>query len=283
MPALPSSEAWHYIDGEWLTGNPPVMGAMSHGAWMASTVFDGARYFEGVAPDLDLHCQRLVDSAHAMGLAPNHSGPEIEEILRDGFARFESKEALYIRPMFWAETGFVAPDADSTRYCYSMFVAPLPEPQGSAITLSPYRRPTFAQAPTNAKAACLYPNSGRTLQEARAKGFDNGVVLDALGNVAELATANLWMAKDGAAHTPVPNGTFLNGITRQRVAQLLRDAGIAVHERTLSYQDFLEADEIFYTGNHGKVMPVTRIEQRDLQPGPVYTKARELYWDWSFK
>ncbi len=283
MPAISTSEAWHYIDGEWLSGNPPVMGALSHGAWMASTVFDGARAFEGVTPDLDLHCQRLVESARAMGLAPAHSGPQIEEILRDGVAKFGAGCELYIRPMYWAETGFVAPDPESTRYCYTLFSAPLPEPGACAITLSPYRRPTFAQAPTNAKAACLYPNSGRSLQDARARGFDNAVVLDALGNVAELATANLWLAKDGAAHTPAPNGTFLNGITRQRIAQLLRDAGIAVHERALAYQDFLEADEIFSTGNYGKVMPVTRIEARDLQPGPIYSKARELYWDWSHR
>lgn len=283
MPAVATDQAWHFIDGEWHQGNPPVMGAMSHGAWMASTVFDGARAFEGVTPDLDLHCQRLVDSALAMGLAPSHRGPEIEEILREGVGKFAPGSPLYIRPMYWADTGFVAPDADSTRYCYSLFHAPLPEPKGSSVTLSQFRRPTFAQAPTNAKAACLYPNSGRVLTEARGKGFDNGVVLDALGNVAELATANLWLAKDGAAHTPVPNGSFLNGITRQRIAKLLRDAGIQVYERTLTYQDFLEADEIFSTGNHGKVMPITRIEQRDLQPGPVYTKARELYWEWAHK
>src|SRR3546814_6001125 len=71
-------------------------------------------------------------------------------------------------------------------------------------------------APTDAKASCLYPNSARALNEASKRGFDNAVVLDALGNVAELATANLWIAKDGVAVTPAPNGTFLNGITKQR-------------------------------------------------------------------
>ena len=83
---------------------------------------------------------------------------------------------------------------------------------------------------------------------------------------------------DGAVHTPAPNGTFLNGITRQRVLALLRRAGVPVHERTLSWHEFLEADEVFSTGNFGKLMPITRIETRDLQPGPLYTKARELYW-----
>jgi branched-chain amino acid aminotransferase len=79
----------------------------------------------------------------------------------------------------------------------------------------------------------------------------------------------------------VPNGTFLNGITRQRMVTLLREAGVKVHERSLRWQDFLEADEVFSTGNWAKVAPVTRVEDRELQPGPVYKKARELYWDYA--
>ncbi|RME96873.1 MAG: branched chain amino acid aminotransferase, partial [Alphaproteobacteria bacterium] len=117
--------------------------------------------------------------------------------------------------------------------------------------------------------------------EAAEKGFDNALVLDPVGHVAELATANVFMARDGVVHTPYPNGTFLNGITRQRVIRLLEGAGVTVHQRPLTYQDFVEADEIFATGNYFKVMPVTRIDSCDLQPGPLYTRARELYWEWA--
>ena len=79
----------------------------------------------------------------------------------------------------------------------------------------------------------------------------------------------------------MPNGTFLNGITRQRVIRLLRTAGVEVHERTMTFQDVLDADEVFSTGNYGKVMPITRVEGRDLQPGPIYTRARSLYWSFA--
>ncbi len=206
---------------------------------------------------------------------------EIEELARDGIARFPKDAALYIRPMFFAESGFVVADPESTRFCLSVYEAPLPEPKGMAVTLSSLRRPAPNMAPTRAKASCLYPASGMALKEAADQGFDNAVVLDAIGNVAELATANIWMVKDGAAHTPVPNGTFLNGVTRRRVAALLEKAGVRVHERTITYPELLEADELFTTGNYGKVMPITRIEQRNLQPGPVYAKARELYWAYS--
>jgi branched-chain amino acid aminotransferase len=89
------------------------------------------------------------------------------------------------------------------------------------------------------------------------------------------------LVKDGEVHTPVPNGTFLVGITRNRVIDLLRRAGVAVYERSISWQEFIDADEVFSTGNHGKVLPVTRVESRHLQPGPVSRKARELYWDYA--
>ncbi len=276
--------AIHYLDGRWVEGNPPILGPLSHATWMASVVFDGARAFEGVTPDLDLHCQRLIDSANAFGLKPVVSAGETMEIAHEGIARYPAGSALYIRPMLWAETGakfFVAPDPNSTRFCMTLFEAPMAEPTGFSACLSSFRRPLPSMAPTNAKAACLYPNSGRALIEAGEKGFDNAVVLDAIGNVAEFATANLWIAKDGAAHTPVTNGTFLNGVTRQRIAKLLAKAGIPVHERTLTWQEVLDADEVFSTGNLHKVVPITKIEDRDLQPGPIFTKARELYFEWA--
>jgi branched-chain amino acid aminotransferase len=132
--------------------------------------------------------------------------------------------------------------------------------------------------PVDAKAGCLYPNNARALFEAQARGFDNAIVCDMLGNVAELATSNIFMAKNGVVYTPAANGTFLAGITRRRVIGLLRDAGVTVVETTLAYQDFEDADEIFSTGIYSKVVPVTRIGDRTLAFGPLYAKARELYW-----
>jgi branched-chain amino acid aminotransferase len=106
-------------------------------------------------------------------------------------------------------------------------------------------------------------------------------MLDMLGNVAEFGNANVFMAKDGVVYTPAPNGTFLNGITRQRVIDLLRGDGVTVTEKTLRYEDFENADEIFSTGNFAKVAPVIRIDGRQLEPGRFYTRARKLYWDFA--
>jgi branched-chain amino acid aminotransferase len=136
-------------------------------------------------------------------------------------------------------------------------------------------------ATVDAKAACLYPNNARMIREAIDKGFNNALVTDKLGNVAESATSNIFMVRDGDVFTPVLNGTFLNGITRQRFIKLFNEAGIAVHELTLSLDDFRTADEVFMTGNMAKIMPVTAFDDVQYQPGPITRKARELYWDWA--
>jgi branched-chain amino acid aminotransferase len=275
------SRTWTWLDGAWIEGNVPILGPRTHAFWLGSSVFDGARRFEGCAPDLDLHCRRVNRSAEAMGLTPTMAAEEIEALAREGFAHFPADAALYIRPTYWAEEGgfmSVPPLADSTRFCLTMYETPMPPPTGFTATLTSVRRPLPGTAPLDAKAGCLYPMGGRAIMEAQAKGFENALVCDALGNVAEFATANLFIVKDGVVSTPVANGTFLAGITRSRVAALLRGAGFEVRETVLSVDDVRDADEIFSSGNYSKVMPVTRFEDRHLQPGPVTMRARELYW-----
>jgi branched-chain amino acid aminotransferase len=278
------SVTWTYVDGDWHEGNVAILGPRSHAMWLASSVFDGARWFEGVAPDLDLHAKRVNSSAISMSLAPTMSPDEIVSLTWEGLKKFDGKTAVYIRPMYWAEHGGymgVAPDAQSTRFCLCLYESPMIAPQGFSLTVSPFRRPTLETMPTNAKAGCLYPNNGRAILEASMRGFDNTLVLDMLGNVAETASSNIFMVRDGHVFTPAANGTFLSGITRARTIALLAAYGFQTTEKTLSVRDFREADEIFSTGNHSKVVPVTRFDDRILQPGPVAKKARELYWEWA--
>ncbi len=270
-----------WLDGEWVEGNPPVLGPMTHATWMASVVFDGARAFRRLAPDLDRHCRRVIDSALVMGLKPMVTANEIEDIAWEGIEKFPPDAELYVRPLFYSEDGFVVAVPESTRFFLSVFEAPLPPGAGMTTCLSRFRRPAPDMAPTDAKTSCLYPNVARALSEARDKGFDNAVMLDHLGQVAEFATANLFMARDGVVSTPALNGTFLNGITRQRVIALLRDDGTTVTERNIAFAELMAADEVFATGNYSKVQPAIRIDDRDFGRGPVATRARELYFDFA--
>lgn len=270
-----------WYEGRWQDGNTPIMGAADHGTWQGTMVFDGARAFEGVTPDLDRHCARLVRSAEAMGLGRPMEAGEIEALVREGIGRFAPEEALYLRPMAWsreASPALIDPDPASTAFAICLETLAMPEPGELSLTVSPYRRPRQDTALTEAKAACLYPNNARIVMEARSRGFHNALSMDLDDNIAETASTNVFMVRGGEVYTPVPNGTFLNGITRQRVIALLRGDGVKVHEVKLKVEDFHAAEEIFLTGNASKVMPVTRFEEHRLQYGPVARRARALYW-----
>lgn len=275
---------WTYWRGEWREGDARILAATSHGAWLGSLVFDGARFFDSVAPDLDRHAARANASAVALGLEPTRATEEIVALAWEGLKKFAPGTAVYIKPMYWAEdsaVGLLPPDPASTDFALCLEEAPMPEPVGLTTTLSPFRRPTMEVMPVNAKAACLYANNARMVREAQTRGFQNALVCDANGNVAELATSNVFLVRDGEAFTPTPNGTFLNGVTRQRVIGLLRADGVSVHETTLTVEDFHSADEIFSTGNYAKVLPVIGFEDRSLEHGPVCQRARALYFDWA--
>ena len=275
---------WTYYKAAWHQGDLRILGASSHATWLGSLVFDGARQFEGVTPDLDRHCARVNDSARALGLKPTMTGAQIQTLCREGLKKFAPGTDVYIRPMYWAEesdVGILPPNPASTEFALCLEEMPMVAPTGFTITTTRFRRPTLEVMPVNAKAACLYPNNARMVREAQAKGHNNALVCDANGNVAELATANVFMVRGGEVFTPMPNGTFLDGITRQRVIKLLRADRVTVHEATLTVDDFRAADEIFSTGNVSKVVPVIGFDDKKLEYGPITRRARALYMEWA--
>ena len=272
-----------WFDGQWHEGDVPVMRAADHGAWLGTTVFDGARLFDGMTPDLDKHCARINRSATALMIRPTVEADAMVELILEGLEGLG--DAVYIRPMYWAiDSGplGVMPNQDRTGFCICLEAIPMAPPEAATtLTTTRFRRPTLETAVVNAKAGCLYPNNARMLAEAQAKGFGNALACDSQGNVAESATANVFMVKDGEVFTPIPNGTFLSGITRARHIDTLSRDGVRVHETVLTLEDFRTADEVFLSGNMSKVTPVTAFDDRQYQVGPVTRLVRELYWDWA--
>ena len=267
-----------YYNGEWAEGNTPLFGAMDHSVWLGSSVFDGARAVHGHLPDLRPHLERVIASAEKVGLRCPLGVDEMEALVREGVARFPADAELYIRPLVFASEGFLIPVPEATGFALTLFDAPLPPFTGFSAYLSPLRRPEPTMAPTDAKASALYANTARALRDAKAQGFDNAVLLDAAGNVAEFASSNLFLVTEtGEVVTPALNGTFLAGITRARVMALLADAGVSVVERIVKPEELETAREIFSTGNYGKVTPCVRYGTRDLPAGPVARQARDLY------
>jgi len=274
-----------YFEGRWHDGDVAVMRAADHGIWQGSSVFDGARFFDGVAPDLAKHCARVNRSAEALMITPSLGNAEIEAIARDGLRAYSAQQAVYIRPMYWAVDGSdlgLAPLEESSAFALCLEEVPMPDPAATTtLTRTRFRRPVLEDSVCNAKAGCLYPNNARMLVEAKSKGFGNALVADAMGNVAETATANVFMVKDGVVFTPIANGTFLSGITRARHIANLRADGVEVREIVLSFDDFHSADEVFLSGNLAKVTPVRAFDDTQYQHGPITRRARQLYMDWA--
>lgn len=274
-----------YFEGRWHVGDVPVMRAADHGMWLGSSVFDGARWFEGCAPDLAAHCERVNRSAEALMITPTVSPIDMVQIVEEGLKSYGANDAVYIRPMYWALEGGplgVLPKMGATGFAICLEQIPMAlQDTTTTLTTTQFRRPVLEDAVCNAKAGCLYPNNARMLAEATRKGFGNALVADAMGNVAETATSNVFMVRDGEVFTPIPNGTFLAGITRARHMDNLRRDGVKVHECVLSFDDFRSADEIFLTGNMTKITPVTAFDSVQYQVGPIARRARELYWDWA--
>ena len=219
-------------------------------------------------------------------LSPGVTPEEMVQIAREGLKAYAPDAAVYVRPMYWAVHGSelgVAPSGASTVFAMCLEEVPLPGPEFSTtLTRTRFRRPVLDSSVCDAKAGALYPNNARMLVEAQQKGFGNALVADVMGNVAETATANVFMVKDGELFTPIANGTFLSGITRARHIANLRSDGMKVHEAVLRFEDFHGADEVFLSGNFGKVTAVREFDgTRYPAPGPVTKRVREIYWDWA--
>ena len=274
-----------YFEGRWHDGDLAVMKASDHGIWQGSSVFDGARRFDGLVPDLDKHCARLNRSAEALMITPTCAPDQMEAVIREGLEGFAPGQAVYIRPMYWALHGSdlgVSPQQGATGFAIALEECAMPSPNyATTVTRTRFRRPVLEDAVCNAKAGCLYPNNARMLTEAKSKGFGNALVADALGNLAESATANVFLVKDGVVFTPIPNGTFLSGITRARHIANLRADGVEVVETVLTFDDAHKADEIFLSGNFAKVTAVSAFDHTLYPHRPMTQRARALYLDWA--
>ena len=274
-----------FWQGRWHEGDVPVMRAADHGIWQGSSVFDGARLVDGKCPDLGLHCARLNASAEALMITPTLQASEIEAIIREGLRAYSADQAVYVRPMYWAIDGGdlgINPLPDSTAFAVSLEQVPMPLATfQTTVTRTRFRRPVLEDSVCNAKAGCLYPNNARMLVEAKSKGFGNALVADAMGNLAESATANVFLVKDGVVFTPIPNGTFLAGITRSRHIANLRADGVEVVEKVLTFDDAHAADEVFLSGNFAKVTSVRAFDDTQYKSRTMTERVRSLYWDWA--
>jgi branched-chain amino acid aminotransferase len=277
-------DGWIWLDGHLVPWREANLHVLSHALHYASCVFEGERAYGGTIFRLTAHSERLRRSAARLGFALPWSVAEIDEACRAVVAA-NGFENAYLRPIAWRgseEMGVSARKNDVhlavTAWHWGAYFGEDGASRGVRLDLARWRRPAPDTAPTDAKASGLYMIATLAKNEAEAKGYDDALMLDWRGQVAEATGANVFFVKDGALHTPPPE-CFLDGITRLTVIALARQRGIAVHERAIRPEELAEFDEMFLTGSAVEVMPVAEAGPWRFELGPVAKQLRADYLD----
>jgi len=278
-------EGWIWLDGRLVPWGQAHLHVLSHALHYASSVFEGERAYGGVIFELTEHSRRLHRSAARLGFDLPWSVDEIDAACREVVEANGHRDA-YLRPIAWRGAADMGVSARSEANVH-LAVATWPwgayfgeesAARGVRLELARWRRPAPDTAPTDAKASGLYMIATLAKNEAEANGFDDALMLDWRGQVAETTGANIFFVQDGALHTPPPQ-CFLDGITRRTVIELARNRGLAVHEGAIWPDELESFDEMFLTGTAVEVMPVAEAGSWKFEIGPVARQLRADYLD----
>ncbi|MGQ0576627.1 MAG: branched-chain amino acid transaminase [Pseudonocardia sp.] len=277
-------DGWIWLDGELVEWRRACTHVLNHGLHYASSVFEGARAYGGAVFRLSDHSQRLRTSAAHLGFEVPFSVAELDDACRLVVAANGVLDG-YLRPVAWRGSDTMsigiahcrAHVAVATWSWPSVFAAGTGS-RGIALQTSKWVRPAPEMAPTRAKASALYQLSVLARQAAEAAGFDDALLLDHHGNLADATGANLFLVRDGVLHTPRGH-SILNGITRQTIMELAVGRGVEVVERDLRPADLQRADEVFLTGTAYEVQPVHAVDRQAFAIGPVSRMLADDYGD----
>ncbi len=269
-----------WYDGALVPWRDVQLHVLSHGLHYASCVFEGERVYGGSVFKLTEHTQRLIDSGKILGFQIPYSLAELEKATRATVAAQGYADA-YVRPVAWRGSEQMGVSAQQTKihvaiaaWEWPSYFSPEAAEKGIRLCWADWRRPPPSAAPVHAKAAGLYMICTLSKHAAEAKGYDDALMLDWRGQLAETTGANLFLVQGGKLHTPTPD-CFLDGITRRSVIGLARARGIEVIERVLMPDELAKSDEIFVTGTAAEVTPVGEIDGRKFTVGPVTRALRE--------
>ena len=274
------SKTWTYFEGEWQEGNVGIMGPRTHAAWLCSVVFDGARYFEGVTPDLELHCARVNDSARKLFLKPVVTTEEWVRLAREGIARFDKDAALYIRPGCIGgnkkDAGCRIHDPESTRWCLCVSLrlrCGLGQKGFSCSHCLRFDGRRWIPCPSKPKRDVYIPKTPSPLFRlipGASTTLSFWIWWETSPNSPLLmcSLAKVWRC----IHTDSEWNFSGRHYAAQAGHRIVEGSGRGRNRKNSHrHQDFEAADEIFSTGNYSKVVPVTKIGDRALPFGPLYT------------
>ena len=247
---------------------------LSHGLHYASCVFEGERVYNGEVFKLREHTERLINSGKELGFEIPYSLDDLEQATRDTIASQGYADA-YVRPVAWRGSEMMGVSAQETRinvaiavWEWPSYFSPEARMRGIRLCTSKWRRPAPDTAPVHAKAAGLYMICTLSKHEAEAKGYDDALMLDYRGQIAESTGANIFLIQDGKIHTPTPD-CFLDGITRRTVIGIAKKHGYEVIERRIMPEELADTSEIFVTGTAAEVTPVGEIDDYKFEVGTI--------------
>ena len=263
-----------WYDGALVPWREANLHVLSHGLHYASCVFEGERVYNGKVFKLTEHSERLAASARILGFELPYSVAEIDAATNETVKAMGFADA-YVRPVAWRGSEMMGVAAQSSRihvaiavWQWPSYFSPEAKMAGIKLTWAPWRRPAPDTAPTASKAAGLYMICTLSKHEAEAKGYQDALMLDYRGYLAEATGANLFLVMDGKIHTPKPD-CFLDGITRRTVIDLAKARGIEVIERHIQPEELANTQEVFLTGTAAEVTPVGQIGDYRFTPGRV--------------
>jgi branched-chain amino acid aminotransferase len=272
-----------WIDGEMIPWRDAKLHVLSHGLHYASAVFEGERAYSGNIFELTAHTERLFESARALGFEVPFDVATIDEACRE-VCRANGIVDGYVRPVAWRGSEMMGVSAQQTKIRVSIACWPWPSyfspearMKGIRLKTSRWKRPSPETAPVHAKAAGLYMICTMSKHAVEAEGYDDALMLDWRGQVAESTGANIFLVfDDGRLHTPTPD-CFLDGITRQTVMALARARGVEIVERAIMPEELADAREVFLTGTAAEVTPVGQIDEHSYTPGEMCHMLMEDY------
>lgn len=282
--AFSDRDGFIWLNGKIVPWREAQVHVLTHGLHYASSVFEGERCYSGNIFKDKEHSDRLLRSAHFIDMAMTLTSEEISKAKREVLDANKLTDA-YIRPVAWrgSEQLGISAQATLTHVAIACWEWPSyfsPEMREKGITLqtAKWKAPMPDTAPTQSKAAALYATHTMAKHAAEAAGFTDALMLDYRGLVAEATGANIFVIKDGAIKTPIPD-CFLNGLTRQTVIQLAKDLKLPIEEARITPEELKKADEVFLTGTAAEVTAVGKIDDTEYKVGPVTRQLRQTYED----
>ena len=259
-------------DGALVPWRDAKLHVLTHGLHYASAVFEGERCYEGHIFRLREHTDRLINSAAILGFKLPYTAEQIDQACYDTLAANNMTEG-YLRPLAWRGSEQLSVSGQNTTIhlaiaCWPWHAYFDDRMAGIRLNWAEWRRPDPRTAPTASKATGNYMTGTLSKHKAEEEGFQDAMMLDYRGLLAEATGANVFLAIDGELHTPTPD-CFLDGITRRTVMALARRRQIPVVQRAMQPEELDRAQEVFLAGTAAEVTPVRQIGERLFTPGQI--------------